>query len=964
MAATSLLCIALIIAVVVAILVVISAEQQQRVNPPTWLSHRYVMSVSTREVVAQSSRKRRSVGDSIDNNFSTSSPNITMNSEWNSSSNGNSSDLELMTTTIVLSSSSTDVLILIVHGNVSITNLDDSSTTTPDPRGARRRRRDTTGSNINSLQDVPMLLVSADPFTGNITSFKGTGNCSDQFKSVGLIVARSMLTNQDTSAYTSQNNNSSRKRRNTDSTGCSYVENIGNSVFCTEFLKQTSPTREVYKKVYSSGSGLFRDASSSPNIDVSIEFETHVDNDKQTLVFSQVTGAATMNAIETSGKSAQQKQLTLQRSTQTNFTADNSSLSDGAIDKLHEMVLSLDFQEVDLKSTSAVNSPFISGNSTARGNSSQTPQVKRKRRDSDSPQAVNIATIFGAKVDFIVDLITRSDSATASLNLRISTFEFAVAQKDLGESVAHSINQILNLRSFVKKLLDNTLTSVDSFINSVKTDFLNKIDNRLATIKLHAANLKTAFNYPIGQVAIELQNYKTKVYAIRNASLLKLQSLIDAGNAQIIQIQQQEAAAIAEKNLTISRQISTYEQQYNSAVAALLTIQSILNSTQNKSLDKNLTSQKELWQSIKMNASNAIIKLQLDFKTFVALQQQNAQGLIAQAQNPITALKAKVEAILNGNYSFAQDLKDAGLTTIDNIFASFTKAESDISSILQSIQGEGQILFNELKSGLETFKTELLSTSSQVLASVQNVASQATTSNTDEGNIFDWAFMRNGISSIKSSFTTISDGMGGARDHLAKEISSLWSDLNSAIDPTAWAQIYMDAMGLISQCKSALLYQIDPPKLSQSSVQSSASSISSSSQQQLSNVTLESLISSASSPTLLLTIAELVSADLLREAVINKFLGELEIPIKTVHLYSPAIPPFILYQYPTPIGLIGIGGSVILTVDLDIGIVLSPEKFAAVLTPNAQVWIGAGGFWYGAIAQVGATVGVTVLVTY
>ena len=40
---------------------------------------------------------------------------------------------------------------------------------------------------------TPMLLVTANPITGTIFSLTATQNCSTSFKTVGFMVARSML---------------------------------------------------------------------------------------------------------------------------------------------------------------------------------------------------------------------------------------------------------------------------------------------------------------------------------------------------------------------------------------------------------------------------------------------------------------------------------------------------------------------------------------------------------------------------------------------------------------------------------------------------------------------------------------------------------------------------------------------------------------------------------------------------
>ena len=411
--------------------------------------------------------------------------------------------------------------------------------------GAHRRRKRDTGSgngNDTNLKNVPMLLVTADPYTGNITSYKGTANCSDSFINVGLVVARSMLTNQDPNAYNPQTSGGSRRRRAAVVGDCEYREDIGGNAYCPQFSQQRTATRTVYKKSYSNGNALLRDASNQ-NIEMNVQIVTQVSTDQQTLVKSQVSGAATLNAIKTDANGTQQ--LTLQKSVNTNFSVDNSSLNDAAVDKLNSLVSDVAFQPVNQTSSSILHSNY-SGNFTNWGNTTANASLvakTRKRRDSDSKADITIANVFGANVDFIVDLAVRGNDATATVDLAVGPFAFQIAQRDLGSGVANAINQLLNLRTIAKNLLDNTKNIVAAFVNSVNLDFVTTINDRVAIIKTDVDNLKAAFLKPLTQVATEVQNYKNKVLAVRDAIIANFTSLIQLANQQISQIQQQAQAS-------------------------------------------------------------------------------------------------------------------------------------------------------------------------------------------------------------------------------------------------------------------------------------------------------------------------------------------------------------------------------------------------------------------------------------
>ena len=90
--------------------------------------------------------------------------------------------------------------------------------------------------------------------------------------------------------------------------------------------------------------------------------------------------------------------------------------------------------------------------------------LTRKRRDSDSQAAVTIVKVFGSNVDFAVHLVFKGNSATVTVGLAVGPFYFPLPPKDLGSGVANAINQLLNLRSFVKNLLDNTKNIITALL--------------------------------------------------------------------------------------------------------------------------------------------------------------------------------------------------------------------------------------------------------------------------------------------------------------------------------------------------------------------------------------------------------------------------------------------------------------------------------------------------------------------
>lgn len=968
---------AVVIAVIVTLLVV-TLPQQQRPDPPAWLSRRAIVSASTSEKVVQSTRKRRSVDDDNLHGSTTASINndadVTPGLYWGANSANNSlntsATVMVQTTTIVLSSSPTQVQLLIVHGNVSVALLNSSKLFSPKTWGSQRRKRDIS-SKDSKLNDVPLLLVTADPYSGNITSIKATKNCSEPFKNAGLIVARSMLTNQDPSAYSSQTSGSSRrKRREALVSDCDQLEHIGGNSYCPQFIKQTTENRTVYKKTYSTGSAVLRVASSQ-NLDMNIQFETHVANDQQTLVKSQVSGSAVLNAIRLNGQ--EPSQLTLEKSISTEFNQIKSPMNDDAFDMLQSLVSTLDFQEVEQKSDNNVYSSTYSKNFTATKNStysynSNLTALTRKRRDSDSKTTIPIAKLFETDVNLAVELLVKNDSAIATVGLEIGSHDFPIASKSFGSKVANAITIILKVRKYVKMVLDDTKDFAALVATVLNFDFLTSINKHMAIIKSDVSKLNAAFQIPATQIAIEVQTYKNKVLAIRDSVVSDVKQQIQAASDQIIQIQLQTMNEIVPKNESITSQLAVYQSQIDIASDAL------------SSIDAN-SSSFLMWQSLKVNASAAIEALKSALSAFISEKQNNSQNQIAPIQNSVNNLQKKLSSIANGTYSFAQELSKASLLSIDNIFASFSQAERDIPLIVQNMTNEGILILSDLKAYVENFKSNLTTSANDIYNAFNDINSTShqisncskkdsnsasfskfcnildTTS--DDENIFDWAFMSEDIKSISGLFTKISSEVKSINNNFSSQIQSFVSDIKTMVSPPAWVQAYTSAIGQIVELQATFNYQIIPTLRTSASVESSAILISSNCSQQTLFISLLEVVNLASSENLQAAISKLVSANSSRDSLINAFLSNEVTPLYTITLFSTGY-TFQLAQMATPIGIIGIGVILSLEANLGIGVILSSTKFAAVLTPGAKLDIGADAFWSAVAIQVGAGVGVSV----
>ena len=928
--------VAAVLATIVAVFVV-TMTQQHRPDPPAWLSTRAVVTALTSEQVTQSTRKRLSAEDDDSQgsaaHFVPNESNSTSNIQWDSANETvHVSTVVVHTTTIVLSSSAAQVQILIVHGNMSVVEQNLVNSSTLNPSSAQRRKRNAASSGAN-LNYVPMLLVTADPYTGNITSFKATNNSSDPFKNAGLIVARSMLTNRDPKAYAPERSDFYHKRRASLVRDCAQLEHFGRNTYCPQFSKQTTANRTVYKKTYSTGSALFRSASNQI-IDMNIQLETHISKDQKTLLQSEVTGLATLNAIKISGR--EPIQITLHKYVTTNFNQKQSLLSDSVVDLLNRLVSAAEFQEVDQKSNNSVHPGNLTAVGNITSNSSLITSLTRRRRNSDFKKSFRIATLFETGFDVEVGLHVLDNSATAKVGLTVGPFHTTVAEKNLGSDVAHAINQLLKVRKYVKVVLGDVKSLAAVVASALHLNILTSINNRITIIRSDVSNLKAAFLNPVTQIANQLKKYTNELIAIRNSVVTNIKRQIYATNNQLKQIQQQAQNAIDQKNQSISEQIEFYLQGYGSNSS------SVLNN----------------------NDSAFVASLESELIDFILQTMNASQAQCAPYVNIVDSLKGELNAIANNRYSFAIDVQNASLTTIDNLFASFAQTEHDISEILKNITDEGNSIYSDLKTYVDNFKSSVTVASSIIAATLRNIAGHVNeTSNTiinnSFDNIFDWDFMGDDITSIENSFANITYGINFISDQLSGQIQILVSDMLSVVTPSTWVQAYNSTMVEIAQLESMFNYRVNPPQRTLASVQDSASSIYVHSTRQLSSINVTDAATSVSSSNLRATIAQVLNVNTVLDSMINAFLGNQVVALYTIPLYTKS-EHFPLAAIGTPIGLIGIGVDLHLNVNLRIGVLLTSRRFAAVLTPGLKVGLGADAFWSVEVIKVVATVGVEV----
>ena len=158
----------------------------------------------------------------------------------NGTQNSNSTTA-VLTTSIILTSSKDEVIILIINGNVSIE---------PDYNNTAFQKKKKKRENSNKqlqIGDIPLLLISANPTTGNLISIEATTASDNTFIDTGIVVTREILVN-----LLSENEESEKKREyQTQSERCANEENIGGTVFCPKIEKTVGQNGPKYRKEYS-----------------------------------------------------------------------------------------------------------------------------------------------------------------------------------------------------------------------------------------------------------------------------------------------------------------------------------------------------------------------------------------------------------------------------------------------------------------------------------------------------------------------------------------------------------------------------------------------------------------------------------------------------------------------------------------------------------------------------------------
>ena len=506
---------AIVTAIVLSVVaIVLWSSTASRSNPPKWLSSNTIVTGQTSEYYAQSNgsnskqqRKKRDV--SVVNN--------------SSSQNGSTGGQQgaIYHTTVVLSSNPNQVQFLIVNGNLTVKQLlqNATTTTTLPPTARLRKRRDVSGgetsqqqNNTITLADIPFILVTADPYTGAISSFKSTPNCSDSFINAGMVVSRSLLTNQNASAYaTSDSNGASRKRRSASESDCSHTETIDGNVYCPQFSKSEQESKTVLTKVYTSSQGKMRSASTgsaSPISAMDVKIDAEVDSTTGHLTRSTVTGNLTLVVSQVPGNLPQE--VTLTKNVTTDFNVKPAALTNDQVNKLQDLMSGLNFTDVKAASDGQQANNISQNGLTRQARSISTSASVSKDSKIDS--------IFGKDIGFTNGLsLDGNFVATSSVNFHIGNLLSLPVDITIMPEIKTSINRVLNLFASISRALSPIEGNFSFFENVINTNYRSELASDAAGIQTQGNSIMNSFLSAEQQVLANLAFYNNSIVQLYNS---------------------------------------------------------------------------------------------------------------------------------------------------------------------------------------------------------------------------------------------------------------------------------------------------------------------------------------------------------------------------------------------------------------------------------------------------------------
>ena len=479
-----------------------------------------------------SQRRKRSA----DNN-----PFQNANASWTGNSN-----LEVYTTSIILSATPAEVKILIVNGNVTIKEAE-NETIEGEGRSKRSADDENQASGLRNdekkLGELPLILVSANPASGQINKMQATASSTEAFIDAANVVSRMMLTSDDPDLYDTEK---ARGGQN----NCKYEEELGGTVFCPEYSRQPNEHGTSYKKVYSTKNVKKR--NSDETHDMNIVIESIVNNETGHIEKGFVDGEVTLEVFSADGQPT--KQLTLEKSAEAEFEVQTNAFTEREIEELEKQVGEIEFKEVNKENET-----------NGADNSTGPDENSRGRSTRTITSTITLMRLFSAPVDLKTFLYLQRDSLETYLYLAVAFFQAPIAERKFGADVASVIWKVLNLRSMVKNTLENTKTTVVGFVNSLDLRYVNRLRARVQTISKEVNNIKSSFINAVKEVREGFLSYKAKVEEVKNKVQAKFEHTINTAKQRIIDIKSQTEKLIIDFKSPLEPEIIKYKSRYDEA---------------------------------------------------------------------------------------------------------------------------------------------------------------------------------------------------------------------------------------------------------------------------------------------------------------------------------------------------------------------------------------------------------------
>ena len=337
-----------------------------------------------------------------------------------------------------------------------------------------------------TLGDVKVVVVTANPLTGNIASTDASPICDDAFINEALVIARELLINP--KEYKQL------KKRNLEK-HCELKEDFEGANYCPNYDEIEADGGTEYVKVYNTPKPD-KPEPNSPLEAEAVAIASEVDSETGQIVAAAEASEVILDAFGFENQIP--TEISVKQSSVTEFEVEQKGVSGKEVNILNSMLGGEIMHPI---------SERISRRNV--GKRSTEESMNLAERGNDISKSFLLLTLFNTQIKLLLGTKKEKDALMFVVKMAIGEAEpFLLATRKFGEDAAKAIKRVIATIEITERILKFINITVGLFRNGVDFEFLNDLAEGFKSINQNVGGMNKDFENAILEAKEEIKNAK------------------------------------------------------------------------------------------------------------------------------------------------------------------------------------------------------------------------------------------------------------------------------------------------------------------------------------------------------------------------------------------------------------------------------------------------------------------------